>query len=61
MELKQITWSSLTKEQLCERLGLAVSMLNRIAGEKEVWTVRQVKALLKIITAGGKSVGNDGI
>ena len=59
--MRQTTWSNLTKQQLTERFGLAVSMLCRIAGEKEVWTVRQVRECLKVITAGGRSIDNDGI
>ena len=50
----QSTWSNFTHEQLIERFGLAVSMLYRIASEKEVWTVGQVRRLLKEITLGGK-------
>ena len=56
-----VTWSSFTREQLSERFGLAVSMLYKIASEREVWTVGQVRRLLKEITAGGRSVNNDGI
>ena len=49
-----VTWGNLTKEQLAQRFGQAVSMLYKIASEKEVWTVGQVRRLLNEITADGK-------
>ena len=45
-------WEILTHEQLAERLGKALSMLQKIAGEKEVWSVYQVNKVIKEITAG---------
>ncbi len=52
-------WHKLSKEQLAERLGLAVSMLYRIANEREVWSVGQVRRLLtKIVVENESMEGN---
>ena len=48
-------WEQLTHEQLAERLSKALSMLRKIAGEKEVWSVYQVNKVIKEITAGLKN------
>ena len=50
------TWDLLTKQDLERKLSRALHMLSKIAGDKEVWTISEVKKVIKAASAGKKDV-----
>ena len=48
------TWDLLTKQDLERKLSSTLHMLSKIAGEKEIWTVSEVKKVIKVTFAGKK-------